>query len=392
MAEESQLIRGLEGVVAAETRLCDLDGKNGRLAYGGYDIDDLARRASYEETAYLLWHGELPTRGELDQFKRELVTARPISAELVKMFGLMPTATDPMRALQAAVAVLGMHDPDASDNSHAANRRKAARLTSQIATAICAHHRIRSGQTPVEPARDLSHAANFLYMLTGTKPTEVTTRAFDASLVLYAEHELNASTFTTRVIAATLSDMHSAVAGGVGAMKGTLHGGAGEAVMRTLLDVGRLDNVDAFTERALAEKRRLMGFGHRVYTAGDPRAAILKGLAEEACRQSGQGLWYDLAVKLHAKVHATKKLIPNVDFYSAPLFYSIGIPLDLFTPVICVARIAGWTANLLEQYDDNRLIRPRADYKGAGRRAFVPVDPRSSAAGPDPTGVRKDVA
>jgi citrate synthase len=213
-------------------------------------------------------------------------------------------------------------------------------------------------------------------MLTGQKPSDVTVRAFDASLTLYAEHELNASTFTTRVIAATLSDMHSAVAGGVGAIKGTLHGGAGEAVMRTLLEIGRVDHVDAFTERALAEKRRLMGFGHRVYTAGDPRAAVLRGLAEAACRQSGQGLWYDLAVKLHAKVNATKKLIPNVDFYAAPLFYSIGIPVDLFTPVICVARIAGWTANLLEQYDDNRLIRPRADYKGAARRAFAPIDER----------------
>jgi 2-methylcitrate synthase len=392
MAEGSQLIRGLEGVVAAETRLCDLDGQNGRLAYCGYNIDDLARRASFEEVAYLLWHGELPARAELDRFTTELVVARPVPPDLIKAFALMPRDTDPMRVLQSAVAILGMHDPDATDNSHSANRRKAARLMSQIATAVCAHHRIRSGQSPVEPAKDLSHAANFLYMLTGSRPTEVTTRAFDASLVLYAEHELNASTFTTRVIAATLSDMHSAVAGGVGAIKGTLHGGAGEAVMRTLLEVGRLDNIDAFTDRALAEKRRLMGFGHRVYTAGDPRAAILKGLAEEACRQSGQGLWYDLAVKLHAKVNATKKLIPNVDFYSAPLFYSIGIPLDLFTPVICVSRIAGWTANLLEQYDDNRLIRPRADYTGAGRRAFVPLDERSAAGTPSAAGTRRGVA
>jgi citrate synthase len=376
MAEGTQLIRGLEGVVAAETRLCDLDGTNARLAYCGYGIDELARQASFEEVAHLLWQGELPTRAELQRFTAELVAARPIPADLERAFALMPRDTDPMRTLQAAVAVLGMHDPDATDNSRAANRRKAARLTSQMATAICAHHRIRTGQPPIAPSRDLSHAANFLYMLTGQTPTDVTTRAFDASLVLYAEHELNASTFTTRVIAATLSDMHSAVAGGVGAMKGTLHGGAGEAVMRTLLEIGRLDKVDAFTDQAMAEKRRLMGFGHRVYTAGDPRAAILKGMAEEACRQSGQGLWYDLAVKLHAKVHSVKRLIPNVDFYSAPLFYSIGIPVDLFTPVISAARIGGWAANLLEQYDDNRLIRPRADYKGARRRAFAPVDKR----------------
>ena len=376
MTEGTQLIRGLEGVVAAETKLCDLDGTNGRLAYCGYDIDELARQATFEEVAYLLWHGELPKRAQLDQFTAELVAARPIPGELAKAFALMPKQTDPMRALQAAVAMLGMHDPDTTDNSHAANLRKAARLTSQIATAICCHHRVRSGKPPVEPSKDLSHAANFLYMLTDKKPTDVTTRAFDASLVLYAEHELNASTFTTRVIAATLSDMHSAVAGGVGALKGTLHGGAGEAVMRTLLEVGALDKVDSFVDKALTEKRRLMGFGHRVYTAGDPRAAILKGMAEAACRQSGQGLWYDLAVKLHAKVNAAKKLIPNVDFYSAPLFYSIGIPVDLFTPVIAASRIAGWAANLIEQYDDNRLIRPRADYVGPKRRAFAPIGKR----------------
>ncbi len=376
MAEGTQLIRGLEGVVAAETQLCDLDGKNGRLAYRGYDIDDLARKATFEEVAYLLWMGELPDKNQLERFLAELAAARPVPGELVKAYALMPKRTDPMRALQASVAILGMHDPDTTDNSHAANLRKAMRLTSQFATAICAHHRVRSGQEPVPPSTDLSLAANFLYMLTGKRPSEVTTKAFDASLILYAEHELNASTFTARVIAATLSDMHSAVAGGVGAIKGTLHGGAGEAVMNTLLEIGKLENVDAFVDKAFAAKRRFMGMGHRVYTAGDPRAAILKGMAEAACRETGQALWYDLAVKLHTKVSGTKKLIPNVDFYSAPLFYSIGIPVDLFTPVIATARIAGWTANLLEQYDDNRLIRPRADYKGPGRKPFVPVDRR----------------
>jgi citrate synthase len=376
MAEGTHLIRGLEGVVAAETQLCDLDGTNGRLAYRGYDIDDLARKATFEEVAYLLWMGELPNKSQLDRFMAELAAARPIPGDLVKAYALMPKQTDPMRVLQASVAILGMHDPDTTDNSHAANLRKAVRLTSQLATAICAHHRVRSGQEPVPPSKDLTLAANFLYMLAGKKPSDVTTKAFDASLVLYAEHELNASTFTTRVIAATLSDMHSAVAGGVGAIKGTLHGGAGEAVMNTLLEIGKLDNVDGFVDKAFAAKRRFMGMGHRVYTAGDPRAAILKGMAEAACRETGQALWYDLAVKLHTKVSATKKLIPNVDFYSAPLFYSIGIPVDLFTPVIATSRIAGWTANLLEQYDDNRLIRPRADYKGPGRKPFVSVDKR----------------
>ncbi len=374
--EGSQLIRGLEGVVAAETQLCDLDGAHGRLAYRGYDIADLARRASFEEVAHLLWHGDLPTAAQLDRTTVALIAARDIPREVVEAFRLMPKGTDPMRALQGAVALLGMHDPDATDNSHEANLRKAVRVTSQMATAICSHHRVRSGQSPVPAAPDLGHAANFLYMLTGKRPSAVTAKAFDASLTLYAEHELNASTFTTRVIVSTQSDLHSAVAGGVGALKGPLHGGAGEAVMRTLMEIGEVANVDTFSDRALAEKRRLMGFGHRVYKAGDPRATILRGMAEEACRQSGQFKWYEMAVKLHARINATKGLIPNVDFYSAPLFYSLGIPVDLFTPVIAAGRIAGWTANIIEQCDDNRLIRPRGEYVGPKRRAFVPVDTR----------------
>jgi len=376
MTEGTQLIRGLEGVVAAETKLCDLDGTNGRLAYGGYDIADLARHATFEEVCYLLWRGELPTRGQYDQLVISLVAAREIPRELVQMFTLMPKDTDPNRPLQAALAMLGSFDPDANDNSPAGNHRKAIRLTAQLATAVCAHHRVRSGQEPVPPAPDLSHAANFLYMLTGKRAAPAAVKAFDASLTLYAEHELNASTFTTRVITSTNSDMHSAVAGGHGALKGPLHGGAGEAVMRTLMEIGEVANVDAFAEKALAEKRRLMGFGHRVYTGGDPRAAILKGMAEDACKQSGQFKWYEMAVKLNERINAAKKLIPNVDFYSAPLFYSLGIPVDVFTPVIAAGRIAGWTANIIEQHADNRLIRPRGDYVGPKRRAFTPLASR----------------
>src|SRR5258705_2978531 len=376
MPKEPNLTRGREGVGAAETRLCDLAGRNGRLAYGGYDIDELARQATFEAVALLLWQDEVPARALREKFQAELGGARPVPDALIRAFALMPRDTDPMRVLQAAVAILGMHDPDATDNSRAANLRKSVRLTSQFTTAICAHHRVRSGLAPVPPSKELSHAANFLYMLTGEAPSAVTTRAVDASLTLYAEHELNASTFTTRVIAATLSDMHSAVAGGVGALKGTLHGGAGEAVMRTLLEGGTLRHLDDLVDRSMGEKRRLMGFGHRVYTPGDPRAPIPKGPPAAACPQTGQALWYDLAVALHAKVQATKRLIPNADLYPAPHFYTTGIPVDLFTPVIAAARIAGWTANLLEQYDDNRLIRPRADYKGHPRRPFVPVEKR----------------
>jgi citrate synthase len=376
MSEERGLIRGLEGVVAAETQLCDLDGTHGRLAYRGYDIDELARLATFEEVCYLLWHGDLPKPAQLDALTVALTAAREVPRELVQVFRLMPKDTDPMRVLQASVAMLGMFDLDTTDNSHAANLRKAVRLTSQMATAICAHHRVRHGKEPVAPVMGLSHAANFLYMLTGERPAAAAVKAFDASLTLYAEHELNASTFTTRTIVSTQSDMHSAVAGGVGALKGTLHGGAGEAVMRTLMEIGDVGNVDGFADTAVAEKRRLMGFGHRVYTGGDPRAAILRGMAEEACRQSGQFKWYEMAVKLHGRINAAKKLIPNVDFYSAPLFYSLGIPVDLFTPVIAAGRIAGWTANIIEQHDDNRLIRPRADYIGPKRRGFTPAGKR----------------
>jgi citrate synthase len=376
MTESSQLIRGLEGVVVAETELCDLDGANGRLAYRGYDIDDLARKASFEEVVHLLLRGALPTTAELERLRGELVAARPLPDWLIASYRLLPKTADPMRVLQASVAMLGTSDPDANDNTHEANLRKALRLTAQFPTAICGHHRIRSGKEPIPPSKDLSHAANFLYMLTGERPADVAVKAFDASLTLYAEHEINASTFTTRVIAATLADMHSSVAGGVGALKGTLHGGAGEAVMLTLLEIGDVGNVDSFVEKSLATKRRLMGFGHRVYRAGDPRAAILRGMAEAACRQSGQPKWYDMAVKLHDRIKGSKGLIPNVDFYSAPLFYSLGLPADLFTPVIATGRIAGWTANLLEQYADNRLIRPRAEYIGSKRRPWVAVESR----------------
>ena len=376
MSTAAGLIRGLEGVVAASTQLCDLDGANGRLAYRGYDIDDLARRTEFEEVVWLLWHGELPGADELGRFRQELAAARPLAPTVLKALKLLPRGMHPMRVLQAAVALLGGLDADAEDNSPEANRRKATRLVAQMATVTAAFHRIREGRRPVSPRAGLSHAAGFLHMLAGRKPKPVSARAFNAALVLYAEHELNASTFTARTIASTLSDMHSAVSGALGALKGALHGGAGEAVMRTLQEIGNPERAEAFTRQALAEKRRLMGFGHRVYRSGDPRARILRELAEKACRQSGEGIWFETAVRLHEAVNREKGLIPNVDFYSAPLFYALGIPVDLFVPVIAIARIAGWSAHVLEQHADNRLIRPRAEYTGATRAAYVPIGQR----------------
>jgi 2-methylcitrate synthase len=373
---ESGLIRGLEGVVAATTRLCDLDGVNGRLAYQGYSIENLARHASFEEVVWLLWHGDLPRAAELEAFRTELTAAAALPSEALKVLKLLPKTMHPMRVLQMGVALLGGLNPDTEDSSPEANRRKAARLVAQVSSLTTAFHRIRSGRRPIAPRPGLSHAANFLYTLTGRKPRVVPVRAFDAALVLYAEHELNASTFTARVVASTLSDMHSAVSSAIGALKGSLHGGAGEAVMRTLEEIGQPDNAEAFTRQALGEKRRLMGFGHRVYKAGDPRAKILRTLAAKACRNSAEAVWYETAIKLHEAVNREKGLIPNVDFYSAPLFKALGIPIDLFVPVIAVSRIAGWTANLMEQYSDNRLIRPRADYAGPGTRDFQPLAAR----------------
>jgi citrate synthase len=375
---ESGLIRGLEGVVAATTRLCDLDGVNGRLAYQGYSIENLARHASFEEVVWLLWHGDLPRAAELEAFRTELTAAAALPSEALKVLKLLPKTMHPMRVLQMGVALLGGLDPDTEDSSPEANRRKAARLVAQVSSLTTAFHRIRSGRRPIAPRPGLSHAANFLYTLTGRKPRVVPVRAFDAALVLYAEHELNASTFTARVVASTLSDMHSAVSSAIGALKGSLHGGAGEAVMRTLEEIGQPDNAEAFTRQALGEKRRLMGFGHRVYKAGDPRAKILRTLAAKACRNSAEAVWYETAIKLHEAVNREKGLIPNVDFYSAPLFKALGIPIDLFVPVIAVSRIAGWTSNLMEQYSDNRLIRPRADYAGPGARDFQPLSARGA--------------
>jgi len=365
---KDDLVKGLEGVVALETTLCDLDGLNGRVTYRGYDITEFASGRVYEEVAHLLWCSELPTASELGALKGALVAARHLPETVIAILHRLPRDMDPMRVLQACAAVLGGFDPDAADNGREASLRKAIRLTSRMASVTCAYHRIRHGQEPIPPSTDLSHAANFLYMLTGELPSEVSAQALNLTMVFYAEHELNASTFSARVIASTLSDMHSAVAGAIGAMRGALHGGAGEKVIATIREIGSVERVEQFVANALAAKRKLMGFGHRVYRAGDPRSPILGERADAVCRAKGTERWFRLAVELQRRVEETRGLQPNVDYYSALIWHALGIPDDLFTPVIASARVAGWTAHVLEQHEDNRLIRPRARYAGPGRR------------------------
>ena len=370
---EDAPVRGLEGVVAADTRICDLDGVNGALAYCGYDVPEMVRKkARFEEIVYLLWHRELPNREQLKAFDEKLKAERRLSPELLRALRRIPPGEQRTAALRAGVGVMGLFDPEAEDDAPEANFKKALRLTAKMPVLIAAQHRLAAGLKPLAPRRGLGHAANFLYMITGEAPDGDDARALDATLVLYAEHEINASTFAARVVASTMSDIYSAVTAGVAALKGPLHGGAGLAVMETLREIGEVENVEPFVEAALARKRLFMGFGHRVYAkSGDPRAGVLVQLAEEARRRPGrESKWFDMAKALDRAVQSRKGVIPNVDFYSAPLWRSLGIPMELFVPVIAMSRVAGWTANFLEQQADNRLIRPRARYVGAARRPY----------------------
>jgi citrate synthase len=370
------LVRGLEGVIAAPTAICDLDGINGRLAYGGYDIEDLAANATFEEVVYLLWNGSLPTTGQLAGLREDLAATRDIPEPLVAAMRLYPRPAVSMAALRAAVGQIGLYDPESEELTAAALRRISLRLTARMATIVATYQRLQWGRPIIPPRADLDHAANFLYMLTGEEADPRDSRALDVTLILYAEHEMNASSFAARVTASTLSDLYSAVTSGVGTIKGPLHGGAGEAVMRTLEEIGDEANLEPFVMQALAARRRFMGFGHRVYKNGDPRAAILMGMAEEACARHGEDKWYRMSRKLHDIVYREKRLLPNVDFYSASLLQALGIPMELNVPIITIARIAGWTAQLFEQYADNRIFRPRAGYVGPGRRPYVPIGQR----------------
>jgi citrate synthase len=357
--------KGLEGIVAANSGICFIDGEAGVLAYRGIDIHELAERSNFEETTYLLWNGRLPSELELREFSSQLALAREVDQRIVEMLKTFPTSATPMEVLRTAVSALSFYDADEKDNSHDANVRKAYNLTAQIAMIVAIYDRIRKKLEIVPPDRSLSHAGNFLWMLNGVKPSETATRTLDLALILHADHELNASTFAARVIAATLSDIHSAITGAIGALKGPLHGGANEGVMKLLLTIDKAgaDPVE-YVRNMLAAKQKISGFGHRVYKTEDPRATHLRRMSEKLGKDSGQPKWYEMSRAIELYIKQDKKLNANVDFYSASTYATLGIDIDLYTPIFAVSRIAGWAAHVIEQLDDNRLIRPRADYIG----------------------------
>jgi citrate synthase len=370
--------KGLEGVVATTSKICYIDGDQGVLAYRGIDIHELADHSNFEETCYLLWFGKLPTRRELRELHERLAEERKLDASIITMLRNAPRHALPMDVLRTAVSALSFYDPEEKSNDRNANLAKAIRLTSQIAMIVAAYDRIRKGHPVVEPDRSLSHAANFLLQLNGKHPSPTAERALDIALILHADHELNASTFAARVTAATLSDMHSAITSAIGALKGPLHGGANEAVFRILeaIDSSGADPVE-YVKGMLAQKKKVPGFGHRVYHTEDPRATHLRKMSRDLGSSSGQAKWFDISQKIENFVKADKKLNANVDFYSASTYHTLGIDVDLFTPVFAVSRISGWTAHVIEQLDDNRLIRPRADYLGPEYPSqYVPIDQR----------------
>lgn len=371
-----QNTRGLAGVVAAETGLSFIDGAEGRLWYRGFDVHALAKHASYLESVYLLWYDALPAAIELSAFEGTLATQRALPPAVLDALRCLPADATPMAALRTAVSALGQVDPEADDISHEADLRKAGRLVAQLPTIVATFDRLRRDLDPVEPDPELDHAANFLYMLSGTRPSETAARALDTSWLLYLEHGLNASTFTTRVVASTLADMHSAITAGISALKGPLHGGANEKAMEMLLEIGTAGSVPSFVDRALEQKQKIMGFGHRVYRTEDPRATHLRRMAEELSLEAGDSRWYDVSRRLEVEMLERKGLHCNVDFYCATVYYSLGLSIDLFTPLFAVGRTAGWAAHVMEQHMHNKLIRPRAEYTGELDRPWVPIDRR----------------
>jgi len=370
--------KGLEGIVATNSSICYIDGDRGVLAYRGIDIHELADHSNFEETCYLLWFGKLPTRQQLTDLREQLAAERQLDPGVITLIRNAPKHALPMDVLRTAVSALSFYDPEERSNDHKANVNKAIRLTSQIAMIVAAYDRIRKGHPVVDPDRSLAHAANFLLMLNGAKPSPTAERALDIALILHADHELNASTFAARVTAATLSDMHSAITSAIGALKGPLHGGANEAVFLMLkaIDAAGVDPVE-HVKSMLAQKKKISGFGHRVYHTEDPRATHLRAMSRDLGKSSGQPKWFEMSSKIEEFVKSEKKLNANVDFYSASTYHTLGIDVDLFTPIFAVSRISGWAAHVIEQLDDNRLIRPRAEYLGPEYpNHYVPIEQR----------------
>jgi len=367
--------KGLEGVVATESAISSII--DDQLTYVGYEIDDLAENSSFEEIIYLLWNQKLPTKSELDQLTQQLADNMDLPQGVIdhlKSYDLKKV--HPMAALRTAVSMLGLYDEEADDMSEEANERKAIRLQAKMPTIVTAFARIRNGEEPVSPRNDLGFAANFLYMLKGKEPEAVEIEAFNKALVLHADHELNASTFTARVCVATLSDVYSGVTSAIGALKGPLHGGANEQVMKMLTEIGEEDNAIDYVKEKLANKEKIMGMGHRVYRQGDPRAKHLREMSRQLTEITGEQKWYNMSVKIEEYIKEEKGLPANVDFYSASVYHSLGIDHDLFTPIFAVSRVSGWLAHILEQYNNNRLIRPRAEYVGPNTQKYVPINER----------------
>jgi citrate synthase len=372
-----QVAKGLEGIVAAATSLSDVQGQVGKLLYRGYDINDLADHSTFEETVDLLWYGVLPTQDMLDKLTTKFIAARNLPHEIIEGMELFPKHTSTMEVLRSVVSMLGMHDPDGASNSVSANVRKSIRLTAQMPTITAAWHNIRQGRKPIAPRADLSHAENFLYMLDGKVPSKEQARVLDIALILHMDHGLNASTFVARSIASTESDMYSAVTGAIGALKGPLHGGANEAVMKMLLQLGDISKVEDWVKSTLATKGKIMGFGHRIYRTTDPRSEQLRRIALELAKASSDTKWIDMSEKMR-EVMARERpnIYVNVDFYSASVYYTLGIPIDLFTPIFTISRVAGWTAHVMEQLMDNRIMRPDSIYVGPKDQKYVPMAQR----------------
>ncbi len=368
---------GLQDVVIATSAICSIDGQRGQLLYGGYDIHDLAANSTFEEVVYLLWYGRLPKRQELEDLQFQLASNRALSSDILGILKNLPPPQHPMETLRTVVSALSLYDPEAEDMSVEANRRKAMRLTAQMGTLVAAFGRVREGKDPVPPDPRLNHAANFLYMLQGNVPNPENARWFDVALILHADHSYNASTFAARVTASTLSDMHSSITSAIGTLKGPLHGGANEQVMRMLLEINSPERVEDYVHNLLANKKKVMGFGHRVYHTEDPRATVLRRMSEELGRRTGQPKWFQMSRQIEDLMIREKKINANVDFYSASAYYVLGIPVDLYPLIFAVSRISGWTAHILEQYANNKLIRPLAEYTGPTGLSYAPIDQRN---------------